>query len=101
MANAFLSNPRAIREEGNKIIDESVNFRNSADKIMEDVDYMVEHFYVSDGSRVLAEHIKSYKNDLYAMAKIMNEYGAFCVNFGSTVAINEQKMVDEYNVNKN
>ena len=54
---------------------------------------------MSEGSRALAEHIKSFKEDLYTMAKIMNDYGKYCVAFGKTVSINHQGMVDMYKVN--
>lgn len=100
MADKFLANPAVLQAEGRKIIDASHSFKDEADKIMEKVDYMVEHAYMSDGSRMVAEHIKSYKTDLYDMALVINEYGNFCVNFGSTVADNEQGMRDAYNVNK-
>ncbi len=99
MNNSFLANPSVLANEGRKIIDSSINFRDNADKIMENVDYMIERAYMSDGSRALANHIKSFKDDLYTMAKIMNEYGNYCVNFGKTVSVNQQNMIDMYNVN--
>ena len=91
-----LMNTISLNQQGNKMIDSSIDFKENVDKIMEDIQIMIERSYISDGSRSIAKKIQSYKQDLYNMGLTIGKYGVYCVKLSATVKKNHDKFVDDY-----
>ena len=91
-----LMNTISLNQQGNRMIDSSMEFKNNIDKIMEDIDLMITKSFISDGSRSVAEKIKSYRQDLYNMGLTIGKYGVYCVKLSATVKKNEDNMISEY-----
>ena len=91
-----LMNTIALNQQGNRMIDSSIEFKKNIDKVMEDIDLMINKSYISDGSRSVAKAIKSYRQDLYNMGLTIGKYGVYCVKLSATVKKNEQNFMDDY-----
>ena len=91
-----LMNTVSLNQQGNRMIDSSIEFKKNIDKIMDDIEIMINRSYISDGSRSVAKKIQSYKQDLYNMGLTIGKYGAYCVKLSATVKKNQDRFMDDY-----
>lgn len=96
MSKQFLSDPVALRQEGNKEKEQSEQFDQMVKKIYSTLDQMLSSDYLSPAARAIGERIRSKRNDLDEMTKIINEYGEYCLMTANTVNKNEQNIIDSY-----
>lgn len=96
MSKQFLADPETLRAEGNKEIEHSGLFNDNVNKIYSTLDQMLTTDYLSPAARAIGTTIRSKKDDLDQMTKIIAEYGEYCLLSSSTVIKNEQNIIDSY-----
>lgn len=94
MANQFVANPVVLRQEGQKLVEESVEFTRNVSLLYSTVHELVNSAYVSSAARAIAADIEKYHVDLDNMAKTIRQYGNYCTSAAGTVMRNEQNIID-------
>ncbi len=95
MSKVFLADPVVLRAEGEKLLNESVQFNTNVEKLYDTIHHLVQTGYVSSGARAIAQNIEMYRADLDAMTKTIKQYGQFCIASAGAVNKNEQRIMDE------
>ena len=93
----FVANPEVLILEGNKIDGYSGEFKSDVDKVYETLENMVQREYISPEAMAIKEEIDKYREDLENMAKVIKQYGGFCVRAGNKVIDNQNGIIDEIN----
>ena len=96
MSRLFVADPAVLRQEGDKLIGESRAFGQNVTKMYTTIDKMVVSNYVSPAAKALAAKIRTYKDDMDAMTKIIDDYGTFCMRSSNKVNRNEQNIMDTF-----
>ena len=99
MSERFNANPDVLRAEGNSINDKAQQFGQNIEKIYATVEEMIGSSYLSPGSRAIANQIQTYRDDLNKMARVINDYGDFCLFSDHAVVNNEQNIIDNAKAN--
>ena len=95
MANLFVANPQALKTEGERVVNQSVEFNKNVEKLYETVEQLTSSGYVSPAAAAIAADIKSYRGDLNIMTAIIKDYGNYLLYAGDAVVKNEQRIIDE------
>ena len=93
----FVADPEVLILEGNKINGYSGEFKSDIDKVYETLENMVAHEYISPEAMEIKKEIDKRREDLENMAKVINQYGGFCVRAGNKVIENQDGIIDEIN----
>ena len=101
MSKLFLADPFILKQEGNKLKDESKHFEQNVSKVYSTIQEMLSSAYVSPAAKALGVKIMSYKDDLDAMTKIIDDYGMYCIMASNKVSKNEQNIIDTFTTNTN
>ena len=96
MSRLFLADPAILRMEGNKELDQSNLFGQNVQKMYDTIAKMVQSNYVSPAAKALAVTIQSYRDDMDAMTKIINDYGNYLLTASTKVNRNEQAIIDTF-----
>ncbi len=95
MANLFVANPVTLRKEGDALISESVEFKRNKEKLFGTVEELTRNGYVSPAARAIASNILSYRDDIDAMERTINQYGKYCLYAANKVNRNENRIIDD------
>ena len=95
MADKFVANPVTLRTEGNKIIDEAMEFKKNEEKLFTTIDNLVKSGYVSPAAKEIANNIATYVDDLNRMQKTIRQYGSYCLTAADKVIKNENRIIQE------
>ena len=90
----FVANPQMLKIKGQEIENQSQQFAQNVEKIYSTVEEMIRSDYLSPEAKAIAEEIKSYRNDLNAMTRKIDDYGKFCLNASNKVMRNQANIVD-------
>ena len=98
MASLFLADPALLRQEGEKLVAQSIEFDSNVDKMYETVHQLTASGYVSDAARAIANEIEKRHGDLDAMTKAIRDYGDYLRQTSKSVVDNENKIIDNINI---
>lgn len=96
MSNLFVANPDALKAEGNTVLDQSAQFGQNVEKVYTTVDEMLTSAYLSPAARALGTQIRTFREDLDKMTKVINDYGTYCLTSSNTVIKNEENIIDNF-----
>lgn len=91
--NVFGADPLELQAKGGRINDISAQFKENYEKVFKTVEEMVNSNYLDPAARAIAENIFSYRTDLENMAKVINNYGNYCINAGNKVIQNQEDII--------
>ena len=94
MSNLFVANPAVLKQEGGKLISDSIEFNKNVKKLYSTVEHLVSSGYESDAARAIAQDIEKYHEDLNYMTKTIKDYGDYCNLAATEVTKNEQNIID-------
>ena len=101
MANKFVADPMILRNKGKEIKEKSSEFNSNVNKIYETVEEMINSNYLDPAARALADEIKSYRDDLNAMTRTIDEYGDFNIGAGNSVEKNQDDLISDFRASSN
>lgn len=96
MSNTFLANPDILRQEGNSLADQGQQFGQNIEKIYSTLEELLANSYVSPAAKAIGESIKTRRDDLEMMKKIIADYSNYCLTTSGTVVKNEENIIDNY-----
>ena len=96
MSRLFVADPAILRQEGDKLLGESRAFGQNVNKMFTTVEKMRASSWVSPAAKALAAKIATYRDDMDAMTKIIDDYGTFCMRSSNKVNRNEQNIMDTF-----
>lgn len=82
---AFRISPTVLTASGNKLIENSNEFKTNSDNVFKTVEEMVHSDYISPDAIAIAREINSYKDELMRMVNTMNRYGEFCITSSNKI----------------
>lgn len=91
----FVADPDVLIREGNKINGYSSEFTNNINRVYDTLENMVQKEYISPEALEIKKEIDGHRQDLNNMAKVINQYGTFCMNAGNKVITNQNQIIDE------
>ena len=89
----FVANPDILRAKGTELVSQADLFAQNVNKIYENVHKMVNTDYLSPEAKAIANEIESYKDDLNRMAKVISDYGKFCLDASNKVLTNQDNII--------
>jgi hypothetical protein len=96
MSNLFVANPGVIRQEGGTIQNQAGLFGRNIEKIYSTLDELLASGYISPAAMAIGEKIRSSRDDLDMMKRVIDDYANYCMTTSSTVVKNEQNIIDNY-----
>ena len=95
MANGrFVGDPEVLLPKGNNMKGYSTEFTNEITSVYNTLDNMVASEYISPEAKGIKEEIETYKVDLENMAKVINQYGDYCVGAANKIINNQDGIID-------
>ena len=93
----FVANPQILKAKGDEILNQAQQFAQNVEKIYKTVEEMVSSDYLSPEAKAIADEIRSYRDDLNAMTRKIDDYGKFCINASNKIIRNQTNIVDSIN----
>ena len=90
----FGADPTEMRAKGEHIRDVSSSFVENYKKIFSTVEEMTTSNYLSPEAYAIGQNILSYSEELENMAKVIDNYGVYCINAGNRVISNQNDIID-------
>ncbi len=89
----FVANPDVLRAKGTELISQADLFAQNVNTIYENVHKMVNTDYLSPEAKAIANEIETYKDDFNKMAKVISDYGKFCLDASNKVLTNQDNII--------
>lgn len=99
MAGQFTADPMVLNAKGNEMVGQSEAFTKNYNQIYTIINEMVTSAFVSPDARAKANEMLAYKDDLAAMARVILDYGNYCITSGRTVVNNQNNIIDNFKIN--
>ena len=90
----FIANPQILRIKGEEVESQAQQFAQNVEKVYSTVEEMVNSDYLSPEAKAIAEEIRSYREDLNAMTRKIQNYGVFCKNASKKIINNQMNIID-------
>ena len=90
----FIANPQILRVKGEEVESQAQQFAQNVEKVYSTVEEMVNSDYLSPEAKAIADEIRSYREDLNAMTRKIQNYGAFCKKASTKIINNQMNIID-------
>ena len=91
----FIADPEILIPKGNEIKGISGEFNANIAKVYDTIDHMVQTEYISPEAMEIKKEIDNRRKDLEDMAKVINQYGDYCISSGNKVIDNQDGVIGE------
>ena len=91
----FVADPMTLRSNGNKILQNSEEFKKDVEKTYELKNKLLSSGYVAPEARAIGNQIDTYRDELNAMGKIISDYGKFLINASQKVTNTQNAIIED------
>jgi len=91
----FVADPPVLIREGIGMTTISQSFKEDIETVYTTLEDMISKDYLSKEAMAIADKIKSQRQDLENMAKVINQYGNFSIQAGNKVFENQENIISE------